>query len=143
MNISPIQGDAEGNFKGVRQTVRFERILLTRLYITFAILVIVLSGCAPSARTENPAWVDELIRKFQSEPAGNPPQSIWRYDYNGQTVYYVPPQCCDQFSALYDASGKEICAPDGGLTGRGDGRCPDFFAKRSGEKLVWQDTRAR
>ena len=92
---------------------------------------------------ENPAWVDELIRKFQSEPAGNPPQSIWRYDYNGQTVYYVPSQCCDQFSALYDAGGREICAPDGGLTGRGDGRCPDFFTKRTNEKLVWQDSRSR
>ena len=116
---------------------------MSKLYLSIAIFVILLAGCAPSVPAGNPAWVDELIRKFQNEPAGNPPHSIWRYDYNGKTVYYVPPQCCDQYSVLYDASGEEICAPDGGLTGRGDGRCPDFFEKRTGEKLVWQDTRTR
>jgi hypothetical protein len=85
--------------------------------------------------------VDQLIRKFQSQPVGNPPQSIWRYAYRGQPVYYVPAQCCDQSSTLYDANGNVLCAPDGGLTGRGDGKCADFEAKRTGEKLIWQDTR--
>jgi hypothetical protein len=87
--------------------------------------------------------VDKLIKQFGSDPVGNPPQSIWSYDYNGQVVYFVPAQCCDQYSMLYDASGSVICAPDGGFTGKGDGKCPDFFTERSNEQLIWQDSRTR
>jgi hypothetical protein len=44
---------------------------------------------------------------------------------------------------LYDAGGDMICAPDGGLTGKGDGKCPDFLSIRKNEALVWKDTRTR
>ncbi len=102
-------------------------------------------GCSQSSPPNhvNPDWVSALIHQFESESVGNPPQSIYRYQYNGQTVYYVPPQCCDQFSTLYDSLGKTIGAPDGGLTGAGDGRCTDFFTVRSDEVLVWRDARTR
>ncbi len=116
---------------------------MSKLYLPIAILLIAITGCSQSTQSENPQWVDQLIKKFQSEPVGNPPQSIWRYEYKGQIVYYSPPPCCDQFSTLYDANGNGICAPDGGLTGRGDGQCPDFFTNRTNEKLVWKDTRTR
>jgi hypothetical protein len=95
------------------------------------------------AMSMNPFWVDSMISRFQEEPVGNPPQSIWRYEYNGQLVYYIPPQCCDQFSVLFDVGGRIICAPDGGLTGQGDGHCPDFFQERKNEKLIWHDHRQR
>jgi hypothetical protein len=112
-------------------------------FLVITVLFILLAACAQATRSANPAWVDELVEQFERDPVGNPPQSIWRYEYNGQTVYYVPPQCCDQFSTLYDATGNVMCAPDGGLTGQGDGRCRDFFEKRSGEQLIWQDSRTR
>ncbi len=92
---------------------------------------------------ENPAWITSLIVKYESEPIGNPPQSIWRYEYKKQTVYYSPAQCCDQFSTLYDVNGKVIGAPDGGFTGQGDGKHSDFFKERKSEKLIWKDSRAR
>ncbi len=117
--------------------------------IVWVILVPVLCGIlaigckSPLGPDENPDWIKALITKYQNEPVGNPPQSIWRYDYNGRTVYYVPPQCCDQFSTLYDANGNEICAPDGGITGRGDGRCLDFFQERKNERFIWMDSRTR
>ncbi|RPI02276.1 MAG: hypothetical protein EHM64_14280 [Ignavibacteriae bacterium] len=85
----------------------------------------------------------ELITKYQNDPVGNPPQSIWEYEYKGRIVYYVPPQCCDQFSVLFDAKGNAICAPDGGITGTGNGQCPDFFQLRKNEKLIWKDSRTR
>ncbi|MGA9396985.1 MAG: hypothetical protein WBV22_01890 [Anaerolineaceae bacterium] len=116
---------------------------MNRLFLIIAIILIAMTGCSQSTIAENPQWIDRLIHKFQSEPVGNPPQSIWRYEYQGQTVYFVPQQCCDQFSALYDVKGDDICAPDGGLTGRGDGNCADFFTDRSDEILVWKDTRTR
>ena len=110
-----------------------------RLFV--ALTTLALAACSPPPASNNPAWVDEQIRTFQDQPLGNPPQSIWRYDYNGQVVYYLPAQCCDMYSSLFDASGNLLCAPDGGLDGKGDGQCPDFGAQRSNEVLIWQDPR--
>lgn len=111
--------------------------------LALLVLLIFLVACSQATQSGNPAWVDALIRKFQSEPVGNPPQSIWRYDYQGQVVYYVPAQCCDMFSTLYTSSGDEICAPDGGIIGKGDGQCPDFLSQRTNGQLIWEDTRTR
>jgi len=106
------------------------------------LLPLLLIGCNHSTSPdENPGWVKNLIATYEKDPVGNPPQSIWQYEYNGQVVYYVPPQCCDQFSTLYDANGTVICAPDGGITGQGDGKCSDFFQERRNEKLIWKDSR--
>jgi hypothetical protein len=111
------------------------------LVIAIAILLMTLEGCSHSTQPENPEWVDQLIVKFQSEPVGDPPRSIWRYKHKGDVVYYIPAVCCDQYDLLYGYVGNVICAPDGGYSGDGDGRCPDFFAKRTDEKLVWRDPR--
>lgn len=112
------------------------------LIICFFILIIL--GCKQSTfPDENPRWISNLIAKYQSEPVGNPPQSIWQYEYKGQIVYYIPPQCCDQFSLLYDENGKLIGYPDGGFSGRGDGKHVDFFSERKNEKLIWKDQRSR
>jgi hypothetical protein len=90
----------------------------------------------------SPEWLTTLIAKFQSELVTNPPREIWRYKYMDQIVYYVPPICCDQYSVLYDTLGNIICAPDGGITGQGDGRCPGFFTEAKNGKLIWQDQRS-
>jgi hypothetical protein len=112
----------------------------TRLFVLFGLYFFII-GCSQSTSPNNPDWVENLIVQFKSEPLGNPPQSIWRYNYNGQIVYYVPAQCCDQFSMLYDSDGNIIGAPDGGITGDGDGSITDFFTVRTNEKLIWKDTR--
>lgn len=88
-----------------------------------------------------PGWLIELISEFQSEPVTNPPRSVWQYEYKDQIVYYVPPICCDQYGILYDTQGNVICAPDGGISGGGDGRCPDFVVEAKNGKLIWQDQR--
>ena len=123
------------------------------LIYTVAIFFILVAGCSNATQTgnpqpqstqiENPQWVNQLIEKYKAEPVGNPPQSIWRYEYQGRVVYYVPAQCCDMYSTLYDAGGNVICAPNGGIDGKGDGRCEDFLAQRTQEQLVWQDPRKR
>lgn len=111
-------------------------------YILFVLLIFKF-GCSQPTENEIPVWVENLILEFQSQPVGNPPQSIWQYRYKNEIVYYVPPQCCDQYSALYNEGGVILCAPDGGLTGRGDGACVDFFDSRQNEKLIWKDSRSR
>ncbi|MHB8905889.1 MAG: DUF6970 domain-containing protein [Melioribacteraceae bacterium] len=100
-------------------------------------------GCSQLTSPDNPYWVEKLIAEFKSQPVGNPPQSIWRYEYKGKIVYYIPPQCCDQFSKLYDENGNILGAPDGGFSGEGDGRFTDFFTERKNEKLIWKDDRQR
>lgn len=99
-------------------------------------------GCA-TALQEKPAWLDERIAQLKKSPPGNPPFTIWQYRYQGRTVYYFPPQCCDIPSALLDSAQKSICSPDGGFAGDGDGKCTDFFTTRSEEKLIWRDSRSR
>ncbi len=88
-----------------------------------------------------PACIQELVNTFLKEDVQNPPRKIYSYTYNGKMVYYVTPPCCDFFSDLYDAQCKLIAHPDGGITGRGDGRAKDFNQNKSQEKLLWEDVR--
>jgi hypothetical protein len=88
-----------------------------------------------------PTCIKEMIKKMETEPVTNPPGKVYSYTYNNKTVYYVPAICCDFFSDLYDDSCKIIAHPDGGFTGRGDGKIKDFEAERKNEKLIWADKR--
>jgi len=45
------------------------------------------------------------------------------------------------FSELYEDDCTLICAPDGGITGMGDGKCSDFFTERTAPELIWEDDR--
>lgn len=107
-------------------------------------LLVVATACArenPLAPTSTPAWLVSLTRQLEAEPVANPPAYIARYEYKGQAVYYLPARCCDIWSNLYRADGTILCHPDGGLTGRGDGQCPEFLAERKNEQIVWRDSR--
>jgi hypothetical protein len=116
---------------------------MKRVYVLVLVLSMLTVGCSLSNVLDNPPWVWKLIVQYQLRPVGNPPQSIWQYEFQGKTVYYIPPQCCDMYGYLYDAEGTYICAPDGGFDGKGDGQCPNFFSERMGERLVWKDLRDR
>jgi len=88
-----------------------------------------------------PACLQQLVKKYTAEEVQNPPRKIYSYQYKGNTVYYVTAPCCDFFSELYNTDCKIIAYPDGGITGRGDGRAKDFADLKSNEKLVWEDVR--
>gem|GEM_PF-576375 len=109
------------------------------------VLALALASCGAvasgPAATPVPDSVTALIHNIESQPVRNPPAIVARYDYAGQVVYYVPPHCCDFFGDLYDSTGQVICHPEGGLTGKGDGRCPDFFTQRQHETIIWRDSR--
>jgi hypothetical protein len=91
--------------------------------------------------TARPQWLEARIQKLSAQEKLNPPIQILRYRYQNQVVYYETAPCCDQFTTLYDSRGRVMCKPDGGLTGKGDGNCPDFVKERTEERLVWQDPR--
>jgi hypothetical protein len=108
----------------------------------FVLSVALGAACALSGpEADAPDWLARLITELESEPVANPPAFIARYEYKGLTVYYLPPRCCDVPSTAYDSTGTVICSADGGITGKGDGRCPDFFAERKDEQIIWRDKR--
>ena len=133
----------------------------------FFIVSIVITGCCSTGKTVNgnkddakggktetvvknsdyqsdkslPVCLKSLIDKFKVEEKQNPPRSVYRYTYNSKTVYFVPAICCDFFSDLYDDQCTIIAHPDGGFTGKGDGRAADFVTARTGEQLIWKDNR--
>lgn len=119
--------------------------ILTIALIGFAV------GCKPGIQpqvtedvTVDPlaqVWLSQKIQQLQQDKPANPPAKIYRYTYNNQEVYYLTSRCCDIPGQLYDREGNILCEPDGGITGRGDGRCPDFFEKRTNETLIWEDKR--
>ena len=94
-----------------------------------------------SDTTARPAWLKARITAVLAERKRNPLTHIYRYQYGGQTVYYITAPCCDQYSEVFDTKGNLVCHPDGGMTGKGDGKCADFEKNKSNEKLVWQDPR--
>jgi Domain of unknown function (DUF6970) len=96
---------------------------------------------APDSPNSLPAWLTALTREAEAQPVANPPALIARYDYKGQSVYFLPQRCCDIMGVLYRADGSVLCHPDGGYNGTGDGQCADFFAERKNERIVWRDAR--
>lgn len=72
----------------------------------------------PQSRT-----AQEQIAAYESAPPDKRPSDITRVLYNGKPAYVISSPCCDQFNYMYDADGQRICAPSGGFTGQGDGRC--------------------
>lgn len=88
-----------------------------------------------------PVCINEMIQQFAKEDVQNPPRKIFSYIYKGNMVYYVTAPCCDFFSDLYDKECNLIGHPDGGFTGRGDGKLSDFSKMKQDEKLIWEDKR--
>lgn len=98
---------------------------------------------AATANAQGAPWLNQMIQQMQEDEAANPPAKVYRYTYKDQEVYYVTGRCCDVPGKVYDMYGNVICEPDGGITGKGDGRCPDFFEQRKDETLIWEDKRER
>ncbi|MBT8220082.1 MAG: hypothetical protein KJP00_09665 [Bacteroidia bacterium] len=110
-------------------------------YNLYALLVIILAvSCENSdILPDLPECVQNLIDVIKDEPVRNPPVMVWEWNTDDTTYYYITSDCCDQFNYLYTTNCEIVCAPDGGITGAGDGKCPEF---RDIEKtLVWEDKR--
>lgn len=102
------------------------------------------SGCSTAHTISSrayPACVDSLIAQLKLDEITYPPSAVYQYTYKKQRVFFVPAPCCDFFSILYNDSCQVIAHPDGGITGRGDGRAVDFFESRTAEIKIWEDDR--
>lgn len=112
------------------------------LLIAASLLVVTAKECTKTKKTiALPACVQQKIDAIKKEPRWNPPAEVHEYTYQGKTVYLFSAPCCDQYNAVYDAECNYICAPSGGLTGKGDQKCIDFNTAATHVRLVWKDER--
>ena len=88
-----------------------------------------------------PVCIQTRIDSIRNEPRWNPPAQVDEYEYSGKTVYLFSSNCCDQYNIVLDANCQYICAPTGGITGKGDGQCADFTCTARHLRLVWKDAR--
>lgn len=97
----------------------------------YSILILVLASFSCSKHIlqtkELPLCIQKKIEFFKSELKGNPQRSIIQYTYHKKRVFYIPAQCCDQYSEAFDENCNLIGHPDGGITGRGDGDPANFL----------------
>ena len=94
-----------------------------------------------TADSSIPECVLHRIDEIKKLPKWSPPAEVSEYMYNGKKVYLFTADCCDQFIILADDACNPVCAPSGGITGKGDGKCPDFDEKAQLLRVLWKDDR--
>ena len=97
--------------------------------------------CNKQRQVKIPPCIQEKIEAIEEQPKYNPPATVYRYLYNNKDVYLFSSDCCDQYNYLYDKDCNLICAPSGGITGKGDGKCANFKQMARDEQLIWKDPR--
>jgi hypothetical protein len=112
-------------------------------FIIVLLIPLVLSGsrCTKNRIEGIPTCVQKKINEIKAQPKWNPPATVTEYLYNGKKVYLFTSDCCDQYITLYDSDCTYLCAPSGGFTGQGDGKCKDFYTTATLLREVWKDGR--
>jgi hypothetical protein len=109
--------------------------MFNKFYVVFFTVFIFSAISYAAAPMTIPEWLEQRIDKeTKGLPVDNQIREVSEYTYKGQKVYYLVLGCCDRFDEVLDEKGVMICAPKGGLTGKGDNKCPDF--KASAEKTA-------
>lgn len=110
--------------------------------IMITIFIVALLACSANKKgqgiREMPACLEAKIKAMAADPNEGSPISIIRYTYKQETVYYMASPCCDKFNVVYDSACNILGHPDGGFTGRGDGKMPDFRKEAINEKVIWK-----
>jgi len=115
-------------------------VLLKRTFILLGIIAMS-SNCTDSGMDMNvPDCIDTKIKEILMNDVTNPPTQVWKWENSSKTYYYITSDCCDQYNYLYTENCEIVCAPDGGITGNGDGNCPDFSSEIK-KTLIWEDKR--
>ncbi|UOQ53414.1 DUF6970 domain-containing protein [Hymenobacter cellulosivorans] len=90
------------------------------------------------------ARAQPLIDALLQSPKGNPAGEVWRYTWEGRTVFLVKPTHPDGYTKVYDLNDNQlryVGAPSGGISGKGDGKCANFTAQATAGCQLWRDTR--
>lgn len=88
-----------------------------------------------------PTCIQAKIDSIKNLPRFNPPAEVNEYVYKDKRVFLFSSNCCDNFNLLFDENCNYVCAPTGGISGKGDMKCTDFTEKAKLVRLVWKDPR--
>jgi len=88
--------------------------------------------------TAIPVCVKKILDEAAKEIPANLPLQVDEYSFRGKTVFLFTADCCDFYNVVYSDSCVKICAPSGGITGKGDGQCPEFSKEARHVKLIWK-----
>ena len=101
-----------------------------------------LLGCSAVKKgkgvSEMPPCLNAKIKSMAVNPEEGLPQSVTSYIYNNKTVYYVVSPCCDKYNVVYDSLCNILGYPDGGYTGKGDGKMTGFKNAANNAQVVWE-----
>lgn len=116
-------------------------------YLLFTLFTVFLQGitsCKTSHTTSlYPEFIHKEIKQIEKSELTSPPTKIIKYSYQNRIVYFITSHCCDIPSRLFDENGILICQPDGGITGKGDMNCLDFFQSATNPIMIWEDARGK
>ena len=113
-----------------------QKIYRTSVFLFFAFTIFISYCSNPAEPKDKPIWLNDFLETRENEH--ETPKAIWQFEWNDKIVYYVLSQGCDNFNLLLDENGKVLCSPDGGFTGRGDGKCSNFINEKKNGKLIWE-----
>jgi hypothetical protein len=106
------------------------------------LMAILAIACDDGPGSRIPECMDQKIAALKHQPVRNPAASITMITTTkGEIYFYVPPYCCDFYGELYDDQCNLVCYPDGGLSGQGNGICPEYLILK--EEVIWQDKRGQ
>jgi hypothetical protein len=110
-------------------------------YLLIILSPFLLAGDCNKKANNIPSCIQQKIEQVKALPKWNPPAEVNEYIYQGKHVYLFSADCCDQYNELFDENCNYICAPSGGITGKGDMKCTDFSTASEFVKLIWKDPR--
>ena len=111
------------------------------LFTLVIFLTIAAEKCKKDSEQKIPPCIQQKIDAIKKEPKWNPPAEVYEYRYNDRRLFYFTSNCCDQYNVVYDEKCNYVCAPSGGISGKGDMKCADFNEKAEKIRLVWKDER--
>ena len=110
-------------------------VLSTMPFIIAACSTAADSSGSAGRSTPSPAqYIQARIAAFEASAPEKRPSEITKVSYNGTPAWLIYSPCCDQFHYIYDAKGKALCAPLGGIAGSGDGRCRGTLVREGSEQ---------
>ena len=114
-----------------------------KMFFHLAIFFTFLTGSCHSSKnltatSEIPKCLQEKIKIMSADISEGTPVSITQFTYRDQKVYYLVAPCCDKFNIVFDSVCTILGYPDGGFTGRGDGKMTDFAKEAIDPKLIWE-----
>jgi len=112
-----------------------------KMIFSVAVITLLFFSCSNKNGNKSnvsiPSCLSQQIALLDKKQTTDPPVQIDEYMYNNKRVFLFTAGCCDQYNTVYDEQCNAICAPSGGLDGKGDHKCENFLKDAKLIKKIW------